>query len=256
VSTLALVVHQTRFDLRAFLRNKQGRYLTMVLPVILLVVFVGVGIGGKTVGPRHVDSSVYYVPGLSALAVVAASFTNLVVSITVQREAGVLKRRRATPVPAWVLVAGRTLTAIAVSLATLIVLLAIGHAVYGIELSAAAIPSIALIAILGSAAFSALGYALSTRIHSADAAQPTVQALMLPLYFISGVFIPTVNLPGWLQHVAAFFPIEHLADGLRHAYTTGGGIVWTDVLVLAAWLVAGLVLALRSFSWTPAFATT
>ena len=164
---LARVLHQARYDLRAFLRNKQGRYFTVILPVVLLVVFVSVGVGGKTVGPDHSDSSTYYVPGLSALAVVAASFVNLVISITAQREAGVLKRRRATPVPAWVLIAGRALTAITVSLATLTMLLAVGHFAYGIHLSAATIPDVAVTAIVGSAAFCVLGYALSTRIRSA-----------------------------------------------------------------------------------------
>ena len=251
---LALVLHQARYDMRAFLRNKQGRYFTVILPIVLLVVFVSVG--DKTVGPDHADSSTYYVPGLSALAVVAASFVNLVISITAQREAGVLKRRRATPVPAWVLIAGRTLTAVAVSLATLTILLAVGHFAYGIHLSAPTIPDVAITAIVGSAAFCVLGYALSTRIRSADAAQPMVQAIMLPLYFISGVFVPSVTLPGWLRHVAAVFPVEHLADGLRHAYAPGSGIVWSDLLALASWAAAGLALALRRFSWTPSTATS
>lgn len=254
--SIPLVLHQARYDLRAFLRNKQGRYFTLILPIVLLVVFVSVGVGGKTVGPDQADSSTYYVPGLSALAVVAASFVNLVISITAQREAGVLKRRRATPVPAWVLIAGRTLTAIVVSLATLTMLLGVGHFAYGIELSAATIPDVALTAIAGSAAFCVLGYALSTRIRSADAAQPMVQALMLPLYFISGVFVPSVDLPGWLRHVASAFPVEHLADGLRHAYSPTSGVVWTDLAVLSLWAAGGLVLALRRFSWTPSTTTT
>ena len=253
---LALVLHQARYDLRAFRRNRQGRYFTLILPLVLLVVFVSVGVGGKTVGPNHVASSVYFVPGLSALAVVAASFVNLVISVTAQREAGVLKRRRATPVPAWVLIAGRTLTPIAVSLTTLTVLLAVGHYAYDVRLTAATIPAVAVTAIFGSAAFCVLGYALSTRIGSADAAQPIVQALMLPLYFISGVFVPSVDLPGWLRHIGALFPVEHLADGLRRAYAPGSGIVWSDLLALALWAIAGLALALKRFSWIPSTTTS
>lgn len=243
------VLHQARYDLRAFLRNPQARTFTLILPVVLLVVFVGAGVGGETVGPDRAASSAYYVPGLSALAVVTASFGNLVVSITAQREAGVLKRRRATPVAAWVLIAGRTVTAIAVSLATLTTLLVVGRVAYGIRLSAAAVPEVAVIATVGSAAFCALGYALSTRIRSADAAQPLVQALLLPLYFASGVFVPSADLPPWLRDLAAVFPVEHLAHGLRHA-TVDGGIPGDDLLALAVWAAVGVVLALRAFSWT------
>ncbi len=253
---LALVLHQARYDLRAFLRNKQSRFFTLILPLLFLIIFVSV-FGNNTLGPNGVKASTYYVPGLSALAVIAASFVNLVISITTLRESGVLKRRRSTPVPAWVLIAGRTLTAIGISLVTMAVLLAVGRFGYGVHLPTRTIPGVALTAVVGAAAFCVLGYGLSTAIHSADAAQPMVQAIMLPLYFISGVFIPNVNLPGWLRHIAEVFPVQHLADGLHHAYdpaATGAGIVWTDIGVLALWAGIGLVVALRRFSWTPAAA--
>jgi ABC-2 type transport system permease protein len=251
-----LVLHQARYDLRAFLRNKQGRFFTLILPLLFLVIFVSV-FGNNTVGPQRVKASTYYVPGLSALGIIAASFVNLVISITAQRESGVLKRRRATPVPAWVLIAGRTLTAIAVSLTVMTVLLLLGRFAYGVHLPSSTIPAVALTAIVGSVTFCILGYAFSTFIKSEDAAQPMVQAVMLPLYFISGVFIPNVNLPSWLRHVAEVFPVQHLADGLHHAYDPsvhGSGIVWSDLGVLALWAAVGLAVALRRFAWTPAAA--
>jgi ABC-2 type transport system permease protein len=84
------------------------------------------------------------------------------------------------------------------------------------------------------------------------------QPVILPVYFISDVFIPNVNLPTWLRDVARVFPVQHLANGLHHAFdpaTTGNGIVWSDLGVLALWAVAGLAVALVRFSWTPAAAT-
>jgi ABC-2 type transport system permease protein len=250
------VLHQARYDLLSFLRNRQARFFTLMLPLIFLVIFVSV-FGNHTVGQQHVKASTYYVPGLSALAIIAASFVNLVISLTAQREAGVLKRRRATPVPAWVLIAGRTITAMSVSLVVMAVLLLVGRFAYGVRLPSSTIPGILLTAVVGSATFCVLGYALSTAVGSADGAQPMVQAIMLPLYFISGVFIPNVNLPGWLQDVAKVFPVQHLADGLHNAFdpaTRGLGIVWSDLGVLALWAAVGLVIALHRFSWTPAAA--
>jgi ABC-2 type transport system permease protein len=254
---LRLVLHQARFDLLSFLRNKQSRFFTLILPIIFLVIFVSV-FGNHTVGPQQVKASTYYVPGLSALAVIAGSFVNLVISITAQREAGVLKRRRSTPVPAWVLIAGRALTAIVVALSVMTVLVLIGRFAYGVRLPAATLPGVVVTAVVGAVTFCCLGYALSTAIHSADAAQPMVQAIMLPLYFISGVFIPNVNLPNWLQDVAKVFPVQHLAGGLHHAFdpaTHGSGIVWSDLGVLGLWAAAGLAIALTRFAWTPAAAT-
>jgi len=249
----ALVLHQARFDLQGFLRNRQSRFFTLILPLLFLVIFVSV-FGNNTVGPQGVKASTYYVPGLAALAIIAASFVNLVISVTMLREEGILKRRRATPVPAWVLIAGRTLMTVGVSLTTMTVLILVGRFAYGVHLQAHTIPGIVFTAVVGSVTFCVLAYAFSTFISNEDAAQPMVQAVMLPLYFISGVFIPAVNLPSWLRHVAEVFPVQHLADGLHHAFdpaTTGVGIVWSDIGVLALWCAIGVVVALRRFSWLP-----
>jgi ABC-2 type transport system permease protein len=248
---LALVLHQARYDVLGILRNGQARFFTLILPVLFLFIFVGI-FGNHVVD--GVKLSTTYVPGLSALGVISSSFINLVISITVLREEGILKRRRASPVPAWVLIAGRTLTAVAMSLAVVTVLLTVGRVVFGVTLRTAALPGIAFTVVIGSITFCVLGYALSTVIHNEDAAQPMVQAIMLPLYFISGIFIANSNIPSWLQHVAQVFPVQHLADGLHDAYNptlTGVGIVWTDIGVMAIWAAVGLAVALWRFSWVP-----
>jgi ABC-2 type transport system permease protein len=255
--TVRLVLHQAKFDLLAFGRNRQARFFTLILPILFLVIFVSV-FGNHRIGPEHVKASTYYVPGLAALAIISGSFVNLVISITTQRETGVLKRRRATPVPASVLIGGRALTAVVISIVVMTVLILIGRFAYGVRLEASKIPALALVAVVGSISFCCIAYAFSTAIKSADAAQPMVQAVVLPLYFISGIFVPNVNLPGWLQNIAEVFPVQHLADGLHHAFDPavhGSGIAWTDLGVLLLWMAGGLVLALRRFSWTPAAAT-
>ena len=158
---LALVLHQARFDLLGFLRNRQGRFFTLVLPLLFLVIFVAV-FGNNKVGPQLLPAKLFYVPGISALAIIAASFVNLVITITVLREEGILKRRRATPVPAWALIAGRTLTAVGISLLSMIVLLVLGRFAYGVRLPTHAIPGLAITAVVGSISFCILAYAFST----------------------------------------------------------------------------------------------
>src|SRR3954469_23519179 len=167
-NAVALVVHQFRFDLRAFTRDKQARFTTLALPVVLLIAFVSIGGGNKTVvqGGRIIKSAAFYVPGLIALAVVSASFATLVVDLVGQRESGVLKRRRATPVPPWALIGGRSLTAIAVSLATATVLLVAGGNIYDISIPVHALPAVALTVALGSLAFTSFAYALAPSIRS------------------------------------------------------------------------------------------
>jgi ABC-2 type transport system permease protein len=252
---MRLLAHQTRYELLTFARNRQARFFTLALPVIFLVIFVSV-FGSQLIGPEHIKASTYYVPGIAALAVLTASFSNLVISITAQRQLGVLKRRRATPAPAWVLIAGRALTSLVVSLAVTGVVIAIGTTAYGVHIAPAALGALALSVSVGSLALACLGYAASTAIGSADAAQPTTLALTLPLSFISGVYIPSQRLPSALQHVAEAFPLQHLVAAMGQGFLPGanGGVAWGDLAIVAAWGVAGLAFALRRFRWTPVVA--
>ncbi|HEV2309760.1 MAG TPA: ABC transporter permease [Acidimicrobiia bacterium] len=250
-----LALHQFRYELRAFLRNRQSRFFTIALPVLFLVIFASVfGSHSVEVPGGRINTSIYYVPGIITLGIIAAAFVNLVISVTAQRETGVLKRRRATPVSAGALIVGRALTAVVVALGMTALLLAVGWVFYGANVPARTAPALAVTVIAGALSFCCLGYALASVIRNDDAAQPVTQAAVLPLYFISGVFVPVSQLPAWLVDVADVFPVRHLASALLVAYnphTSGAGFAVGDLLVVAAWGVFGLVVALRRFSWLP-----
>jgi len=250
---IRMTLHQSSFDLRAFLRNRQSQFFTVALPVLFLVIFASVfgGSGNTTaVAGGQISMSVYYVPGIIALGIIAACFGNLAASVTAQRERGVLKRRRATPAPAAAVIAGRVLTAVVMAA----VLLGIGWAAYGARIPGRTALALAVTVVIGAASFCCLGYALTSLIRNEDAALPTTTAITLPLYFISGVFVAVTVLPHWLADVGEIFPVRHLANALLVAYdphTTGLGFAGLDLLIVAAWGVAGLLIALRTFSWLP-----
>ena len=254
---IRLALHLFGYDLRAFLRNRQSQFFTLALPVLFLVIFASVfGRGGDTtqVPGGRISTSAYYVPGIMALGIIAACFGNLVASVTAQRERGVLKRRRATPVPAAAVIAGRVLTAVVIAVVMAAVLLGIGWVAYDASVPGRTLLALAVTVVLGAASFCCLGYALTSVIHNEDSAQPVTQALVLPLYFISGVFVAVSILPHWLADVGAIFPVRHLANALLVAYnpnTTGLGFAGLDLLIVAGWGAAGLVVALRTFSWQP-----
>ncbi len=251
----ALVLHQLRYDSLAFLRNRQSRFFTLALPVVFLVIFCALfGNGTVHVAGGTMKESTYYVPGLVGFGLIQAAFSNLVVSVTAQRESGVLKRRRSTPEPAWVLIAGRALTAVGTAIVIAAVLMLIGSVAYGATPPVRTIPAVIVTIAVGAVCFCALGYALVTAINSADSAQPTINMVMLPLYFISGVFVPSAQIPRWLTNIANVFPVSHLQKALLKAFnphTVGAGFAWKDLLVLGIWGVAGLAIALRRFDWQP-----
>jgi ABC-2 type transport system permease protein len=254
---IKMAFHVFAYDLRAFLRNRQSRFFTLALPVLFLVIFAALfGRAGHTtaVAGGQISLSVYYVPGIIALGVISACFGNLISSVTEQRETGVLKRRRATPVPAAAIIAGRVLTSMVVAVAIAAILLGIGWAAYGARVPGRTAAALAVTIVVGAASFCCLGYALSSLIRNQEAAVPTTQAVLLPLYFISGVFVAVSILPHWLVDVADVFPVRHLANALLTAYnphTSGLGFSGRDLLIVAAWGAGGLLIALRSFSWLP-----
>lgn len=253
-SSRALVGHQLRYELPIFWRNGQSVFFTLALPVMFLVIFASVfGHGTVKVPGGTINTSVYYVPSIIAMGIISASFGNLAGSVIASREAGIYKRRRATPMPAGALIAARALVAVVVALAITAVLLAIGYA-YGASIPSRTAPAFVLDIIVGSLAFCCLGYALAAFVRNSDAAQPAVTAITLPLYFISGVFVASAFLPRWLLDVADVFPVRHLAIALLAAYnphTGGSGIRWADLAVVAAWGLFGLLVALWRFSWLP-----
>jgi ABC-2 type transport system permease protein len=255
-SVAGLAAHQFRYDLRAFLRNRQARFFTLALPVLFLVIFASVFGGSNTVqvAGGRIDTSVYYVPGIIALGIIAAAFVNLVISVTAQREAGVLKRRRATPVPASAVIAGRALTAVVTAIGIAALLLVVGWAAFSAQIPGRTAPALVVTVVIGALSFCCLGFALASVIRDQDSAQPITQAVVLPLYFISGVFVAADILPHWLVNIAGVFPVRHLAAALLTAYnphTTGSGFAGTDLLIVAAWGLGGLAVALRGFSWLP-----
>ena len=256
MSALSLLSHQARYDLRAFRRNTRARIFTLAVPVVLLLILVALFRSGTVKsGGVTVKIAAYYVPHIAAMAIVGAGLINLLITLVAKRESGSLKRRRATPVPAWVLIAADATTSVVSSLVIVLVLVAIGSLGFGLTVTGAAIGVAAVETVIGAAVFCCLAYALSGLVGNAESAGPMVQLSTLPVYFISGIYIPDNVLPHWLLDVASVLPVRPLAVALQAAFVpaTNGGqrFALVPVLVVLAWGAAGLIIAVRKFSWVP-----
>lgn len=252
----ALLASQFRADLKIFWRSPQSRYFTLLLPIVFLVIFAAIFEGTTEVDGRPVDITTYYVPSIMTLGIISASFVNLTQAIVAQRESGVLKRTRATPVPAGVVIASRAGVGVIVALVMSGLLLLIGRVAYGVEVPSSTMPGLVIAVIVGAASFCCLGFAISTRIGAVDAAAPVTNLTVLPLYFISGVFVPEDQIPALLRAIADVFPIRHLAVAMLTPFVdaNGAGVAADDLLIVAAWGVAGLAVAARTFQWSPRMA--
>lgn len=256
MSALQLVIHQARYDFRAFLRDPRARGFTFAFPVVMLVIFLYL-FKGSTIsdGGQKLSAAGYYVPRLAAMTVVGATLAGLTITVVNKRQSGALKRRRATPVPAWVLVAGDAFTSVLSAIAVVAVLVIIGAAFYHFRTDAAGIGMAIAAVVIGGAAFCCMSYALSTFTGSADSVGPAIQLATLPVYVVSGIYIPDSVLPGWLNTVGEVLPVRPLAVALEAAFDPatnhGSRVDAGALLIVAAWGLAGLLVAMWRFSWVP-----
>jgi ABC-2 type transport system permease protein len=250
----ALVWHQFRYDQKAFWRDPASVFFTVMLPVIFLFIFATI-FGNDTIDELGgVKVTTYYVPAIISLAVISATFVSPAMSLVEDRENGVLKRVRGTPLPSAVFIAGRVGNAIVVSLVMVVVVTILGRLVYGVEVPTETIPGVIVTLVVGAASFACLGFAMTAIIPSQDAAPAITNAIALPLYFISGIFIPENEIPDGVLSVADVFPVRHFFEAFFAAFdpaTTGVGIEWGELAIVAAWGLAGLLLAIRFFRWAP-----
>jgi ABC-2 type transport system permease protein len=254
MSNSALALHQFRYDQKVFWRNPASVFFTVALPLIFLVIFATI-FGNDTLEELGgIKTTTYYVPAIVTLAVVSATLQSLAINLTVDRENGILKRGRGTPLPGWAFFAGRVGNSVVVSILLLVVVTAVGRLVYDVAVPWDRLPAVLVTLVVGAAAFCCLGVALTAAIPSEDAAAPIANVAVLPLYFLSGVFIPETEIPDGVLKVADLFPIRHFFEAFFTAFdpnTVGAGFEWGHLAVVAAWGALGLVLALRFFRWSP-----
>jgi ABC-2 type transport system permease protein len=253
----ALVVwHQFRYDQKTFWRDPTAVFFAVVLPVMFLFIFVSV-FGNESIelpGGRLIKGSTYYLPGIVTLGIISTTFVNLAISLTVSRERGLLKRVRKTPLPGWGFMAGRILTSVVAALLLAVVLVALGRLIYGVAVPDSALVGAFIALVVGVAAFSALAFALTSAIPSENSAAPITNALILPLYFISGIFIPDELLPEGVRRAADLFPVKNLYEAFLTAFdptTSGAGIEAGSLGIVAGWGVVAAAIAARTFRWAP-----
>lgn len=250
---MSLVLHQLRYDQKVFWRNPAAVFFTVLFPVLLLLIFATV-FGGQTIDVAGgIEVTAYYVPAIVTLAVISATMQTLAMSLVIAREDGRLKRGRGTPMPPAVFIAGKIGNSVVVAVVMLALVALLGRVFYGVPIPWAAAPELLVVLVVGAAAFCCLGIALTAVIPTQDAAAPIVNALLLPLYFLSGVFIPEDELPAGVIEFADLFPVRHFFAAFFDAYIEGAGaaVAWGDLAVVVAWGAAGLLLAVRFFRWTP-----
>ncbi len=240
---LVLAWRQYRLERRLFWRNPSAAFFNFLLPLLFLGFF-----GAIFHGNQH-DLNVI-VPGIAGMAVLSTTFTALAYNMTFLREQGVLKRIRGTPMPgsSYLLgIAGNAVTNTAIQIAIITVA---GRVFFGTGWPKDW-AELVLFVTVGVLCFASLGVAFSHVIPNFDATSAYVNAVFLPVIFVSGVFYDAAKAPGFIKGIAQALPLKHVIDGLSGAMVNGSGIGQhvTALGVIAAWSILGIALAVRGFTW-------
>jgi ABC-2 type transport system permease protein len=245
---LALLWHQVRYEQLSFWRNPQSAFFTFVFPVVIITIFGALFRGGSGSSYFYGLSALqYYVPTIAAVSVLGSCYSQLAIVLAMRRQDGILKRVRATPLPAWTYFLGLLAHCIMVSAVDVALIAGIGR-LYGVPFPTHW-PAIAVTLVLGAASFCALGVAVASLIRSAEAAPAVVQLVLFPLVFISGTYIPIHS--EILNRISGALPVRPFNEALLGPFVQHAGLDWKNLGVLLAWGAAGAFVAIRRFRWNP-----
>jgi ABC-2 type transport system permease protein len=243
-----LFVHQLRAEQLLFWRSREAALFIFLFP-LLLFVLLGSVYTGKIYG---VPAPQALLAGLIGYGCANTAFAGLAITLVLRREQAILKRLRATPLPAPTYIAALLVSTLLVFTLQTIALLLLGRVLYGTPLPHA-VGSLVLAVVLGSAVFAALGVATSSLIRSGEGSSAVVNFILLPMAFLTGSFGPTRHYPAFLRAIGDVLPLKYFVDLVNAIYLHNHAF-WSKPLaigVLAAWGAAGLLVAVLKFRWEP-----
>lgn len=241
-------LHQVRTEQRLFWRNREAAIFVFVFPP-LLYLLLGAVYGGTIDGKPAGD---VLLAGLIGYGCANTAFGGLAITQVIRRENGILKRLRGTPLPARAYLAAVVASTLLVFAAQMLLTLALGVTLYGAQ-GPARWGQLCLLVLFGGLAFAGLGFGAAALIRSAEGASAVVNLAILPMAFLSGSFGPTRSYPGALQAIADVLPLTYYNQLLKRVYLLDRSLLGDlkAIAVVAAWGLAGYLVAARRFRWTP-----
>jgi len=244
----ALAWHQVRYEQLSFWRNPQSAFFTFVFPVVIIVLFGALfRSAGRTSYYYGLSVMQYYVPTIAAMSVLGSCYSQLAMVLSTRRQEGILKRVRATPLPAWAYFLGLLAHCILVSVVDVALIVATGR-LFGVPLPTHW-AAIAVTLVIAAACFCALGVGVASLVRNAEAAPAVVQLILFPLLFLSGTYLPIHS--QLLNRVSGLLPVRPFNQALLGPFAEHTGVSWHSLAVLAGWGAAGTLVAIRRFRWDP-----
>src|SRR5215212_5288418 len=232
---LSLLWRQFRAQNKLFLRNPFSAFFSLAFPVMFLLLFGSLNGSGRIPELNNIRYIQFLAPGMLAFAVISTCYTGLVTGVAINRDEGLLKRVRGTPLPPWVYITARIASAVYFSIVSAVVMVIAAVLLFHVEVIGRMLPVAAVIP-------------------NGEAAPVIANFTFFPVAFVSDLFFPTAGAPAWVGTVGSIFPVKHFALALEDTFNPfvhGSGFQWGHLGVMALWTVAGVVVAVRFFRWEP-----
>lgn len=258
MSAAALLWRQIRHANRVFWREPLAAFFTMAFPLMFLLLFGF--IFGDTSWVSGLTFIQFFTPAIAVFAAATATFTNLAIGMSISRDEGILKRARSTPIPPWIYMSGRILSSVWTAFVAIVIMFTLSWILFDFVVVWGNVPIALLVFAVGTATMSALGLAVCAMVKTGTSAPAVANAIILPMAFLSGIFISPEDTPSWLLVIGDVLPLKHFAALFGRAFTPaeaanlleqGPILGWDRIAVMAGWCLLCLFLSLRFFRWEP-----
>jgi ABC-2 type transport system permease protein len=243
--------HQLKGEQLLFWRTREAAVFVFVFPILIFVLVASIYTGTITQdGVKH-NAASWLLTGMLGMGIANTAFAGLAITLVARRELGVLKRLRATPLPARTYFAAILVSTLVVFAVQAVVMIALGHFAYNAQIPDRPL-AFAVTLLVGTLAFAGVGLGTAALIRSGENPSAIVNVILWPMVFLSGSFGPTRHYPAMLRWLAEVFPLRHFLR-IADAVSLEHGALWRpgDLAVLLLWGIGGFVIAAKRFMWEP-----
>jgi ABC-2 type transport system permease protein len=249
---MRLFLHEVRTEQKLFWRNREAAFFTFFLPVIFFLIF-GAVYGDDHIAKEHnIRAASFLEAGMIGYGVAATCFAGLGITLVVRRESGILKRIRATPLPAITYLVATLASTFIVFLIEAVLIIGIGRLLFSVAVPTRLL-SLAFVLVLGAGAFASLGLGITGLVRSSEGSSAVINAVYLPMAIISGTFFTPKTYPEFLRVIADTLPLTHYTQLTRDVMVRNAHF-WSDgwaIGIVAIWGAVGLAGAAGRFRWQP-----
>ncbi len=249
---MKLFLHELRAEQLLFWRSREAAIFTFALPVVFFLIFASVYGNTRIKNEHDIRGAAFLEAGMIGYGVAATCFAGLGIMLVIRRESGVLKRIRATPLPAPTYLLAVLGSTFLVFLIEALLIIGSGRLFFSVPVPHRWLSLVAVLAI-GALCFAAMGVGVTVLVRSAEGSSAVINVIYLPMAIIAGTFFSPQSYPHFLRVIAEVLPLTHYTQLTRDVMVRGHHL-WSDagaIAVVAVWGLIGLAAAIRAFRWQP-----